>query len=585
MRILKSIVALWIVILFSASQLNASHLQGGEITWRVDSNQNFIFTLILYRDCRGIPGPTSATIQSNSPLSTIQCSLINSIDLSPTGPGCPTCAAPQSIFSAIQELIYESAPVSFGSSVPPNSGWYFYYADCCRFNGITNLSAILGGSNFILRSVMYPFNGMAASSVLDNSPIFFSTPKFAFPLSKYIYYSNAANDPDLDSLSYSWAEPLDGIAYPGTPYPFNVGYSFSSPLPGTNLNPNNIPATMNSNTGIVNFKSNNSGLFTTVTKVTSYKCGVKTAEIFREYPIAIFSNSNNNEPLFSGPAVVDTIVFAGDTLRMNFTVSDFDTLSGGNYQTVKLTANSLHLGLNDTSYTQGCMIQPCGVLNTATPYSFLLSNQVSLTFPTSCEQAGFYNGCLQHQRIFSFEFKAQDNFCPINGVSNKFINIHVSGPEIQLAGNDLVVNYSGATFQWCLNGVPIPGATGNSYTPTQNGIYTLLASTTGGCTMISNAVNRNASGLNNLANEKSLSIYPNPANQGASMNLLVTGIGAGAATVKILDLSGRLVKTIPLQLSANTEHIIIDTADLAKGVYTIQMQTANGLVKSNVVIQ
>jgi hypothetical protein len=103
--------------------------------------------------------------------------------------------------------------------------------------------------------------------------------------------------------------------------------------------------------------------------------------------------------------------------------------------------------------------------------------------------------------------------------------------------------------------------------------------------MISNAVNRNASGLNNLANEKSLSIYPNPANQGASMNLVVTGIGAGAATVKILDLSGRLVKTISLQLSANAEHLIIDTADLAKGVYTVQMQTANGLVKSNVIIQ
>jgi hypothetical protein len=578
---LKTLICIWVVILISSNASFASHLQGGEITWRVDSNQNIIFRLVLYRDCNGVPGPTSAIIQSNSPLSTIQCSLINSVDLSPTGPGCPSCAAPQAIFSAIQELIYESAPLNFGSSVPPNSGWYFYYADCCRYNSITNLSGS-GGSNFILRSVMYPFNGMAATLVQDNSPTFFSSPQFAFPLSKYIYFSNAANDPDLDSLSYSWAEPLDGTSYPGTPYPFNVGYSFSSPFPGTNLNPNNIPATMNSNTGIVNFKSYNSGLFTTVTKVTSYKCGVKTAEIFREIQMSILNTSSNNAPIFGGSAVVDTTILAGDTLRMNFSVTDFDTLTGGGFQSVNLSASSLHLG---SSFTQGCLIQPCGVLNIPTPYNFSLFSQVSLTFPTNCSHAGFSNGCLQHQRLFTFEFNAHDNFCPVNGVSNKIINVYVTGPEIQLVGNDLVVNYPGASFQWCLNGVPIPGATGTSFTPTQNGIYTLLTSTTGGCTMISNAVNRTASGLSGQQADRMFNVYPNPMSQGGQLNILVNGLGTGDALINILDVSGRLVKQIPVQLSSNTEHLIVDASDLSKGVYSIQLTTSSTSQKANVVIQ
>ena len=401
------------------------------------------------------------------------------------------------------------------------------------------------------------------------------------PAGKSIDYSTSASDSALDSLVYDWAPALDGTSYPGSNYPYNMGYSFSSPFPGPVFNPNNTYATMNPSTGLIAFRSYNTGSYVMVTKVTSFKCGVKTAEVFREVQLNIINSANNNLPVFNGASVIDTTILAGDTLRMNIIVSDYDTMAGG-FQTITLKANSTALG---TSFNQGCLIQPCGTLSGSNPSTFTLMGNKLLTFPTSCAHAGFNNGCLQHQRLFSFEFNAHDNFCPVNGIANKVINVYVTGPEIQLVGNDLVVNYPGATFQWCLNGVPIPGATGNSYTPTQNGIYTLLATTTGGCTMISNAVNRNASGLNNLANEKSLSIYPNPANQGASMNLVVTGIGAGAATVKILDLSGRLIKTIPLQLSANTEHIIIDTADLAKGVYTVQMQTVNGLVKSNVVIQ
>jgi len=581
MRILKSIVALWIVILFSASQLNASHLSGGEITWRVDSNQNFIFKVKLIRDCNGILGPDSISLLSNSPITSIICQKVSTIELSPTGPGCPTCNAPQGSPMAVQELIYESAPVNFGSAVPQLSGWYFYYVDCCRNSTITNLSAS-GSEYFTLRSIMYPFNGMSATSLSDNSPIFLSEPTVSFPSGQNVFYSHAACDNDLDSLSFSWGQPIDGQIYPFNPYPFATGYSYTSPLPGTNLNPNNIPGTLDSNSGMINFKSYSVGTFVTVTKVTSFKCGIKTAEIYREIQMKIYNGSGNNSPVFSGPSVVDTTILAGDTLRMSFTVTDLDTLSGGALQTVTLSANSNALG---SSFSQGCLIQPCGILNNSNPHSFSMMSQEELTFPTNCNHAGFNNGCLQHQRLFSFEFNAHDNFCPVNGIANKVVNVYVTGPEIQLVGNDLVVNYPGATFQWCLNGVPIPGATGTSYTPTQNGIYTLLATTTAGCTMISNAVNRNASGLNNLANEKSLSIYPNPANQGASMNLVVTGIGAGAATVKILDLSGRLVKTISLQLSANAEHLIIDTADLAKGVYTVQMQTANGLVKSNVIIQ
>jgi hypothetical protein len=577
---MKKITITLITLLFFSTALLASHASGGEITWRVDSNQNFIFKVKLYRDCNGVPGPDSLSLLSNSPSTSIVCYKVGSVDLSPTGPGCPTCGNPQNNPGAVEALIYESSPVNFGTAVPPAAGWYFYYNDCCR-NTVSNLS-MAGSSSFQLRSLMYPFNGMAASSVLDNSPVFLNEPTYSFSSGKSINYSHAAIDSDLDSLTFTWAEPLDGFSFPGTPYPFNAGYSYLSPLPGSNLNPNNIPATMDINSGLINFKCYNIGTFVTVTKVTSYKCGIKTAEIFREIQMSILNTSSNNAPIFGGSALVDTTVLAGDTLRMNFSVTDFDTLTGGGFQSVNLSASSLHLG---PSFTQGCLIQPCGVLNIPTPYNFTLFSQVSLTFPTNCSHAGFSNGCLQHQRLFSFEFNAHDNFCPVNGIANKVINVYVTGPEIQLVGNDLVVNYPGATFQWCLNGVPIPGATGTSYTPTQNGIYTLLSSTTGGCTMISNAVNRTASGLSGQQADRMFNVYPNPMSQGGQLNILVNGLGTGDALINILDVSGRLVKQIPVQLSSNTEHLIVDASDLSKGVYSIQLTTSSASQKANVVIQ
>ena len=73
--------------------------------------------------------------------------------------------------------------------------------------------------------------------------------------------------------------------------------------------------------------------------------------------------------------------------------------------------------------------------------------------------------------------------------------------------------------------------------------------------------------------------------QGGQLNILVCGLGVGEASIKIVDVSGRQVKQIPVQLSAATEHLIVDASELSKGVYSIQLTTSSASQKTNVVIQ
>ena len=84
---------------------------GGEITWRCNGNGQFVFQVKLYRDCNGIPGPQAINLVTNAPGGNINCILVSQNDISPQGTGCPTCPNPMGIYYAVEEFIYESAPL------------------------------------------------------------------------------------------------------------------------------------------------------------------------------------------------------------------------------------------------------------------------------------------------------------------------------------------------------------------------------------------------------------------------------------------------------------------------------------------
>lgn len=579
---------------FSSFVVKASHMMGGEITWTCHATGTYVFQLKFYRDCNGIPGPNAVNLVTNASIGTIPLTLVSQVDISPVGSGCPTCANPQNYPTAVEEFVYRSSLVVL-SGTPPASGWYFYYDDCCRNSAIINLDATGGGMQ-ILRAVMYAGSNFTPGICNDNSPQFAERPSIGLCNSDTVNYANSALDPDLDSLVYDWGKPLDGSSWPFTNYPFAAGFSFSSPLPSSSLNPANVNATLDPATGIINFYSVTTGAFVTVTKVSSYKCGQLVAEVFREVEIVLLNCpintgpiSTNHSPQFgTGNQTEVFTLLAGDSISLPLSISDFEFLNTPtpSMQVVALQSNSIAFGTNDTSSTSGCLIPPCATMNHPSPYSTSFpSLSEELNWVTACAHAGFNNGCLQHQRTFHFVFRANDNFCPANGVRYKNVIVNVTGPLIYQIGNDLAVSYPGVTLQWYLNGVPIQGATDTIITPTQSGVYTVMCSTGSGCQMLSNAVNRSFAGIENPTIEPTLSVYPNPLNSGQQLQVLVSNFTAGQQVININDISGRTVKTFTIELHNTTEHLAFDITELKAGIYQFSISNSSGLHQNSFVVK
>ena len=103
----------------------------------------------------------------------------------------------------------------------------------------------------------------------------------------------------------------------------------------------------------------------------------------------------------------------------------------------------------------------------------------------------------------------------VNGCSatsnsvNITVNIPIT-PTITQNGN-ILTSSAAISYQWYLNGNPINGATLQTYSATQNGIYTVETTDNNGCTALSNPINITTIGINDIEEKMNLIIYPNPA--------------------------------------------------------------------------
>ena len=173
--------------------------------------------------------------------------------------------------------------------------------------------------------------------------------------------------------------------------------------------------------------------------------------------------------------------------------------------------------------------------------------------------------------------------CPATAARTITVNALPATPTLTVTGTPatgLLLTASGGTsYQYYLNGVPVPGATTATLlvnSGMQNGSYTVVVTNASGCFSAPSApvaitVTATAAG----ASQPVLLVHPNPT----PANLVTVTLPATSTELYVLDALGRTVRQVALSARAMTA--TLDLTGLSAGVYVIRY----GLLATRLVVK
>ncbi|MFC5269924.1 T9SS type A sorting domain-containing protein [Adhaeribacter terreus] len=154
-------------------------------------------------------------------------------------------------------------------------------------------------------------------------------------------------------------------------------------------------------------------------------------------------------------------------------------------------------------------------------------------------------------------------------------------PTISTAGGVLASSSANGN-QWLLNGTPITNATGQFYTPTQNGFYTVTVTNANGCSSTSAPYSYSTVGIADaFANGIQLKVYPNPATD----MVIIEANTNQEMQVEVCNIIGKVIlKTVAPSANGKVDYKL-NTTSLSQGVYLINIKSKSGSTTSRLVIQ
>lgn len=226
----------------------ASHVAGGEITYKCIGNSTYEITMKVYRDCQGIPlcncpGLSGCTLPGGLNITAVD-SVYNGINL---GNVLMTVVPNASSGYDIIELCQSTNSVcsNCGTRNPgtfaPGIEMYTFtgtaflnnfmngicnvnlgFSTCCRNSSNTTLQNPSGIGYFI------DCNINTCNATCNSSPVFNNSPVIAVCAGQDVIYNLSTSDPDGDSLSYSLGSALTAA---NTPAAYKAPYSANFPFP------------------------------------------------------------------------------------------------------------------------------------------------------------------------------------------------------------------------------------------------------------------------------------------------------------------------------------------------------------------
>ncbi len=163
------------------------------------------------------------------------------------------------------------------------------------------------------------------------------------------------------------------------------------------------------------------------------------------------------------------------------------------------------------------------------------------------------------------------------------ITVSVGIPTPTITPNGLVLTSSSATGnQWYLDGVLISGATGQVYTATQIGNYTVIV-TANGCTSTESApINISTVGIGQSGNDYFFTVYPNPSNR--NFNVSFNVVLKASYILEMKNTLGQIVYQEILSDYSGRYSKQMDVSQLGKGIYMISLTNPNNETIKKVVI-
>src|ERR1043165_6572570 len=222
-----------LLLLLNVQDARASHAMGADLSYEcIDPvSHTYKITLHFYRDCAGID--VSPTITLTYASATCGQTLTVNLVQEPCPPGVnggqpcevsPLCFSSVSqstcnggTFPGVEAFTY-TATVTLPQTCPD---WTFSFDECCRNNQITNLLNASGEDMYVQATLDNTVAGC------NNSPVFTTLPVPYICANQSFFYNHGAVDADGDSLVYSLANPLGGLA---NPIGYNGGFSPTYPL-------------------------------------------------------------------------------------------------------------------------------------------------------------------------------------------------------------------------------------------------------------------------------------------------------------------------------------------------------------------
>lgn len=169
-----------------------------------------------------------------------------------------------------------------------------------------------------------------------------------------------------------------------------------------------------------------------------------------------------------------------------------------------------------------------------------------------------------------------DSIITLNLVLNPTVTVSATTSGVII---NSTASPSVTTYQWidCVTGNAIAGATSSSFSPTVNGTYAVVVNSTAGCTDTSNCAVVNSLGLDELALDALIKVYPNP-----TVNWVhVVSNGSQILNYSVIDKNGRVI--IAKSVDENETELDLSLESISEGMYILEVQTSEGIVFKRIV--